>query len=124
MLTSRITDAAAGHNPAKLEHSAHEQLAAACLLPYYFAVCRLVRGLPLHAVQYVGRIYIAPERGTTSHHAIRSRNSQRDRLHGVRHIVAGHIPRRNRARREATRSARKCVHPPSICPYVGVDEHC
>ena len=61
MLTSRITDAAAGHNPAKLEHSAHEQLAAACLLPYYFAVCRLVRGLPLHAVQYVGRIYIALE---------------------------------------------------------------
>ena len=85
MLTSRITDAAAAPNlrAAKLEHSAHEQLDAACLLPYYFAVCRLARGRPLRAVQYVGRTYIAPERGTTAHYARRSRNSRRVELHAA-----------------------------------------
>ena len=39
--------AAAGHNPATLEHSAHEQLAAACNVPYCFTFCRSVRGRPL-----------------------------------------------------------------------------
>ena len=46
---------------ATLEHSACQQLDAACNVPYYFAICRLARGRPLRAVQYVGRTYIAPE---------------------------------------------------------------
>ena len=58
-------------------------IACRLLLPFYFAVYRLARGRPLHAVQYVGRIYIALERGTTALIALRSRNSQRDILHAA-----------------------------------------
>ena len=41
-----------------------------------------------------GLIYIALERGTTAHYALRSRNSQRDRLHGVlstRRVISGEM---------------------------------
>ena len=51
-------------------------------------------GFHSHAVQYVGRIYIALERGTTAHYALRSRNSQRGGLHGnlsTRRAISGGI---------------------------------
>lgn len=40
-------------------------------------------GFHSHAVQYVERICIALERGTTAHYALRSRNSQRVELHAA-----------------------------------------
>ena len=51
-------------------------------------------GFHSHAVQYVERIYIAPERGTTAHYALRSRNSQRGMLHdppSARRVISGGI---------------------------------